>query len=111
MWSRDHTWSSTSAVSSTPSKGRLREQFVSFVSAQHSLDKPARLTIRVLWFLFLIVKSEVKKQIGRRLHCLHHHHDQIIKVTDRTTKLLLAVLIFFVFAELPQVLSCLTIRF
>ena len=24
------------------------------------LDKPARLTIRVLWFLFLIVKSEVK---------------------------------------------------
>ena len=35
----------------------------------------------------------------------------IIKVTDRTTKLLLAVLIFFVFAELPQVLSCLTIRF
>ena len=34
------------------------------------LDKPARLTIRVLWFLFLIVKSEVKKQIGRRWHCL-----------------------------------------
>ena len=33
------------------------------------LDKPARLTIRVLWFLFLIVKSEVKKQIGRRWHC------------------------------------------
>ena len=34
------------------------------------LDKPARLTIRVHWFLFLIVilfvKSEVKKQIGRR---------------------------------------------
>ena len=33
------------------------------------LDKPARLTIRVLLFLFLIVKfvkSEVKKQIGRR---------------------------------------------
>ena len=30
------------------------------------LDKPARLTIRVLWFLFLIVKSEVKKQIVRR---------------------------------------------
>ena len=30
-----------------------------------SFDKPARLTIRVLWFLFLIVKSEVKKQIGR----------------------------------------------
>ena len=31
-------------------------------------EKPARLTIRVLWFLFLIrfVKSEVKKQIGRR---------------------------------------------
>ena len=25
------------------------------------VDKPARLTIRVLWFLFLIVKSEVKK--------------------------------------------------
>ena len=34
----------------------------------HQLDKPARLTIRVLWFLFLIVfvKSEVRKQIGRR---------------------------------------------
>ena len=30
------------------------------------LDKPVRLTIRVLLFLFLIVKSEVKKQIGRR---------------------------------------------
>ena len=38
----------------------------------HSLDKPARLRIRVLLFLFLIfVKSEVKKQIGRRWHCLH----------------------------------------
>ena len=38
----------------------------------HQLDKPARLTIRVLWFLFLIafVKSEVRKQIGRRWHCL-----------------------------------------
>ena len=35
-----------------------------------AVDKPARLTIRVLWFLFLIVKSEVKKQIGRRWHCL-----------------------------------------
>ena len=33
------------------------------------LDKPARLTIRVLWSLFLIVKSEVKKQIGRRWLC------------------------------------------
>ena len=33
------------------------------------IGKPARLTIRVLWFLFLIVKSEVKKQIGRRCHC------------------------------------------
>ena len=38
----------------------------------HQLDKPARLTIRVLWFLFLIafVKSEVRKQIGRQWHCL-----------------------------------------
>ena len=38
----------------------------------HQLDKPARLTIRVLWFLFLIafVKSEVRKQIGRWWHCL-----------------------------------------
>ena len=36
------------------------------------VDKPARLIIRVLWFLFLIVfvKSEVRKQIGRRWHCL-----------------------------------------
>ena len=37
------------------------------------LDKPARLTSTVLWFLFLIVKfvkSEFKKQIGRRWHCL-----------------------------------------
>ena len=34
------------------------------------VDKPARLTIRVLCFLFLIVKSEVKKQIGRRWCCL-----------------------------------------
>ena len=31
-----------------------------------NLDKPARLTIRVPLFLFLIFKSEVKKQIGRR---------------------------------------------
>ena len=31
-----------------------------------NLDKPAHLTIRVLLFLFLIVKSEVKMQIGRR---------------------------------------------
>ena len=38
--------------------------------AQLKLDKPARLTIRVLLFLFLIVKSEVKKQTGRRWHCL-----------------------------------------
>ena len=30
------------------------------------IDKPARLTIKFLWFLFLIVKSEVRKQIGRR---------------------------------------------
>ena len=29
------------------------------------IDKPARLTIKFLWFLFLIVKSEVRKQIGR----------------------------------------------
>ena len=35
-----------------------------------NLDKPAHLTIRVLLFLFLIVKSEVKMQIGRRWHCL-----------------------------------------
>ena len=35
-----------------------------------AVDKPARLTIRLLLFLFLIVKSEVKKQIGRRWHCL-----------------------------------------
>ena len=34
------------------------------------VDKPARLTIRVLWFLFLFVKWEVKKQIGRRWHCI-----------------------------------------
>ena len=33
-------------------------------------DKQARFTIRVLWLLFLIVKSEVKKQIGRRWHCI-----------------------------------------
>ena len=79
MWSRDHTWSSTSAVSSTPSKGRLREQFVSFVSAQHSLDKPARLTIRVLWSLFLIVRrvprpseSGCKNSIGLKKYLLGH---------------------------------------
>ena len=37
-----------------------------YILVQFYIDKPARLTIRVLWFLFLIVKSEVKKQIGRR---------------------------------------------
>ena len=41
------------------------------------VDKPARLIIRVLWFLFLIVfvKSEVRKQIGRRWHCLCQRWD------------------------------------
>ena len=40
------------------------------------LDKPARLTIRVLrvlvsdWQIWSEVKSEVKRQIGRRWHCL-----------------------------------------
>ena len=38
-------------------------------SVQIQVDKPARLTIRVLLFLFLFVKSEVKKQIGRQWHC------------------------------------------
>ena len=33
-------------------------------------DKQARFTITVLWLLFLIVKSEVKQQIGRRWHCI-----------------------------------------
>ena len=47
-------------------------------------EKPACLTIRVLWFLFLIfVKSEVRKQIGRRWHCL-------IRLTTSTIYLILS---------------------
>ena len=87
---RCHHWS---PMMTHQSRGGMQDQktFCVFLICVRWLDKPACLAIRFLWFLFLIaeahqrfctrsqrvaatvsllVKSEVKKQIGRQWHCL-----------------------------------------